>query len=118
MCLPKSMHALQKQKECMKVFSLTRFDQFFQMPPCEVDAKQCHKLLTMLQEDGTCMFSDLEGEPMELNLMPNIVVKALRLQEGNHIVNSMKLNPRDRLLAFTADNANDSVYAALRVDEV
>ena len=29
MCLPKSMHALQKQKECMKVFTLTGLDQFF-----------------------------------------------------------------------------------------
>ena len=42
-----------------------------------------------------CMLSDLEGELMELNLMPNIVVKALRLQEGNHIINSMKLNQGD-----------------------
>ena len=29
MCLPKSMHALQKQVECIKVFTLTRLDQFF-----------------------------------------------------------------------------------------
>ena len=64
------------------------------------------------------MLSDLEGESMEINLAPHNVVKALRLQEGNHIINSMKLNPRDWLLAFIADNANDSVYAALRVDEV
>ena len=68
MFLPKSMHVLQKKKGCMKVFSLIGFDQFFQMPPCDVDAKQCHKLLTTLQEDGTCMLSDLEGDPMELNL--------------------------------------------------
>ena len=26
MCLPKSMHALQKEEECMKVFTLTRLD--------------------------------------------------------------------------------------------
>ena len=64
------------------------------------------------------MLSDLEGEPIELNLMPDIVVKALRLHEGNHIISSMKLNPGDQLLAFTADNANDSVYAALCIDEV
>ena len=30
----------------------------------------------------------------------------------------MKFNSGNRLLAFTADTANDSVYAALRVDEV
>ena len=48
MCLPKSMLALQKQEECMKVFTLTGFDQFFQMPPCDVDAKRCHELLTTL----------------------------------------------------------------------
>ena len=29
MCLPKSMHALQKQEECMKVFTLTGLDQLF-----------------------------------------------------------------------------------------
>ena len=73
------------------------------MQPCEVDAKQCHKLLTTLQEDVTCMLSDLEGELMELNLMPNIVVKSLILQEVNHIISSMKLNPGDHLLAFTAN---------------
>ena len=73
------MHALQKKKECMKVFSLTGFDQFFQMPPCDMDAKRCHKLLTLLQEDGTCMLSDFEGEPIELNLTQDIVVEALRL---------------------------------------
>ena len=28
-CLPKSMHALQKQKECMKVFNFKGFYQFF-----------------------------------------------------------------------------------------
>ena len=48
MSLPKIMHALQKQEECMKVFTLTGWDQFFQMPPCEVDANRCHKLLTTL----------------------------------------------------------------------
>ena len=79
MCLPKSMLALQKQEECMKVFTLTGFDQFFQMPPCDVDTKRCHKLLTTLQEDGTCMLSDWEGEPMELNLTPDIVTRALKI---------------------------------------
>ena len=68
----------------------------------------------MLQDDGMCMLSDLEGEL----ITPDIVVKALRLQEGNQIICNMKLNPRDRLLSFIADNANDSVYVALRVDEV
>ena len=58
MCLPRSMHGLLKENECIKVFTMTSFDQFFQMPPCEVDAKRCHKLLTMLQEDGMCMLSD------------------------------------------------------------
>ena len=29
MCLPKSMHALERQRECMQVFSLTGLDQFF-----------------------------------------------------------------------------------------
>ena len=88
------------------------------MPPYEVGAKRCHELLTMLQEDGTCMLSDLEGEPMELNLTPNIVMRALKIQEGNHNISNMKLNPGDPLIAFIADNANDSVYAALWVDEV
>ena len=79
MCLPKSMLALQKQEECMKVFTSIGLDQFFQMPPCDVDVKRCHKLLMMLQEDGTCMLSDLEGEPMELNLMQDIVTRALKI---------------------------------------
>ena len=69
------------------------------MPPCEVDAKRCHKLLTTLQEDGMCMLSDLEGEPMELNLMPDIVTRALKIQEGNHNISSMKMNLGDRLIA-------------------
>ena len=64
------------------------------------------------------MLSDLEGEPMELNLTPDIVVKDLRLQEGNHMISTMKLNLGDQLLAFTIDNANDSVYPALCKDEV
>ena len=64
------------------------------------------------------MLSDLEGEPMDLNLMLDIVTRALRIQEGNHNISSMKLNPRDRLIAFTADNADDSVYVALWIDEV
>ena len=102
----------------MQVFSLTRLDQFFQMPPCEMDAKRCHELLTMLQEDGTCMLSDLEGEPIELNLMPNIVTRALKIQEGNHNISNMKLVTGDQLLAFTVNNANDSVYLALRTHEV
>ena len=50
--------------------------------------------------------------------MPDIMVKALRLQEGNHIISNMKLSPGDWLLAFTTNNANDSVYVALRIDEV
>ena len=64
------------------------------------------------------MLSDLEGEPMELNLMLDIITRALKIQEGNHNISSMKMNLGDRLIAFTADNANDSVYASLRVDEV
>ena len=39
----------------------------------------CHELLTMLQEDGACMLSDQEGEPVELNLTHDIIVKVLRL---------------------------------------
>ena len=118
MCLPKSMHALQKKKECMKVFTLTGFNQFFQMPPCDMDAKRCHELLTTLQEDGACMLSNFEGEPIEVNLTQDIVVKSLRLQEGNHVISSMKLTLGDRMLAFTADNANDSVYALLNNTEI
>ena len=64
------------------------------------------------------MLNDLEGELMELNLMLDIVTRALKIQEGNHNISSMKLNPRDWLAAFTVDNANDSVYAALHVDEI
>ena len=102
----------------MKVFTLTSFDQFFYMPPCVVDARRCHELLTMLQEDGACMLSDLEGEPMKLNLTQDIMVKALRLREGNHVINSMKLTSRDRMVAFIVDNANDSVYALLHNDGI
>ena len=64
------------------------------------------------------MLSDFEGEPIELNLTQDIVVKALRLQEGNHVISIMKLTSRDKLLTFTIDNANDSVYASLRKDEI
>ena len=102
----------------MQVFTLTGLDQFFQMLSCEVDAKRCHKLLMTLQEDGTCMLSDLEGEPMELNLTPHTVTRALKIQEGNYNISSMKMNIGDRLIAFMGDKANKSVYAALRVDEV
>ena len=63
------------------------------------------------------MLSDLEGEPMELNLTPNIVMRALKIQEGNHNISSMKMNLGDQLIAFMVDNANKSVYATLRVDE-
>ena len=88
------------------------------MPPCEVDTKRCHKLITMLLEDGTCMLSDSEGGPIELNVTPDIVVKALWLQEGNHLISSIKLTSGDRMLAFIVDNANDSVYALLRNDDI
>ena len=64
----------------MKVFLLIGFDQFFQMPPCDIDARRCHELLMMLQEDGACILSDLEGESIELNLIQGKVFKALRLQ--------------------------------------
>ena len=70
-----------------------------------------------LQEDGTCMLSDLDGESMELNLTPDIVTRALKIQEGNHNISSMRLNPGDWLVAFTTNNANGSVYAALWVDK-
>ena len=64
------------------------------------------------------MLSDLEGELMELNLTSGIVTRVLKIQEGNHNISNMNMNRGDRLIAFTADNANDSVYASLWVDEV
>ena len=106
MCLPKSMHALQKEKECLKAFFLIGFYQFFRMPPCDIDARSCHELLMTLQEDGTCMLSDQEGEPIELNLAQDIVVKALTLQEGNHVISSTKLTSSERWLAFTHISAH------------
>ena len=118
MCLAKSMHALQKEKECMKVFSLAGFDQFFEMLTCDVDVRRCHELLTTLQEDGTCMLSNLEGESIESSLTQDIIVKALSLQEGNHVIGNMRLTLGDRLLDFTIDNANKSVYASLKDDEI
>ena len=75
-------------------------------------------MLTMLQEDATCMLSDLKGEPIELNLTQDIVFKALRLQEGNPMISSMKLTLGGRLLAFMVDNANNSIHASLRDDEI
>ena len=74
-------------------------------------------MLTTLQEDGTCMLSDQEGEPIELNLTQDIVVKALRLWKGNHVISSIKLALRDRLLAFKANNANNSFYASFKDDD-
>ena len=64
------------------------------------------------------MLSDFEGDPIELNLTQDIVVKALQLQEGNHIISSMKLTSGDRMLAFTLDNANDSVHALLHNNDI
>ena len=64
------------------------------------------------------MLSDQEGEPIELNLMQDIVVKALRLQEGNNVISSMKLTSIDMFLVFTTNNANDTVYTSLRNYEI
>ena len=64
------------------------------------------------------MLSDLEGELMEFNLTPDIVTRALKIQEEHHNISSMKLSPRDQLVAFTANNANDSLYASLRKDVI
>ena len=55
---------------------------------------------------------------MELSLMPDIITRALKIQEGNHTISSMKMNTGDWLIAFTGDKGNESVYAALRLDEV
>ena len=47
------------------------------------------------------------------------MVKTLRLEEGNHVINSMKLTSSDKLLVVTTvDNANDRVYASLRNDNI
>ena len=118
MCLPKSMHALQKEEECMKILSLIGLDQLFHLPPCDIDVRRCHELLNTLQEDGTCMLSDQAGELVELNITQDIIVKALRLQEQNNVISSMKLTSIDKLLAFTVNNANNSVYASLKDDEI
>ena len=48
MRLPKSMHALQKEEECMKVFSLIGLDHFFELSPCDINARRCHEFITML----------------------------------------------------------------------
>ena len=64
------------------------------------------------------MLTFQEGEPIELNLTYDIIAKALRLQEGNHVISNMKLTSRDRLLAFITDNTNGSVYASLRDYEI
>ena len=64
------------------------------------------------------MINDHAREPIELHLTKDIIVKTLRLQEGNHVISNMKLTLGDKLLAFTMNNANDSVYASLRDDEI
>ena len=103
----------------MNVFSLIGFDQFFQLPPCDIDARRCHELLTMLCKYGTCMLGVQEGKCIEFTIKQDIIVKAVRLQKGNHVLSSMKLNSSDMLLAFTiANNANNSVYASLKNDEI
>ena len=64
------------------------------------------------------MLSDLEVELKELNLTPDIVTRALKIQEENRNISNMKLTTGDRLLAFTVNNANDSVYSTVHTDEV
>ena len=85
---------------------------------CDVLASTSSLFAALDPTDGTCILSDQEGEPIELNLAQDIVVKALRLQEGNHVMSNMKLTLGDRMLAFTMDNVNDSVYTLLHNDDI
>ena len=84
------------------------------MKPCEVDALRVHELMTTFKEDGTCQLTHQGGEIVELNLTKDIITKALRLQEENYSINSMKLRREERLLAFKSDKSHEGVYGNLQ----
>ena len=70
------------------------------MKPCEVDAKRAHELLTMLEEDGTCTLTSADGELVMANVTSEIVLRALRLHEGNYDTSAMKMSQKERLTTF------------------
>ena len=83
-----------------------------------MDALRIHKLMTTLQEDGTCQFTHQDGEVVELQISKDIVTKALMIQEGNHSFIGMKLTIEERRVAFKFDRVNESVYDNLQEEMV
>ena len=83
-----------------------------------MDGLKIHELMTSLQEDGTCQLTHLDGEKVKLHISKDIVIKALLIQEGNHMFNGMKLTPQERKVAFKGDTANESVYDNLREEAI
>ena len=115
MGLPSSFYELQQvHPECMTMFELIGFDQFFKMKPCEVNTLRVHKLMTSLQEDGTCQLTHKDGEVVDLNLYRDIVTKELKLKEGNNPLSSMKLTDVDRSITFKIDKVGEGFYDVLR----
>lgn len=112
-----TMHQLQNSRECMHIYRLTGFEDFFAKKPCQVDAQRAHELLSTLQEDGTCTLTDKDGEKVQVNITSDLIVRAFKLNEGGYDTSSLKLTLKDRAATFTSDKY-DSVYTELRIPEV
>ena len=88
------------------------------MPPCDVDARRCHELAAHnVLERWSLHAKQPRGRTYRAQSNTGHNSQRFKVQEGNHVINSMKLTLGDKLLAFTIDNANDSVYESLRKDE-
>ena len=83
-----------------------------------MDARRLHKLLTTLEEDGSCRLTDEHGEQVLVNISNETVVRALHIQEGNYDTSAMKLSLKEKLTVFKADKPKEGVYLELRDDRV
>lgn len=62
------------------------------MKPSDVDVKWVHELINTLKEDGNCTLTDYDRQQVIVNIRSEMVVKALRLEEGNYDTSAMKLS--------------------------
>ena len=105
-----TIHKMKNRVGCMQVFRLVGLERHFHLPPCKVDPKRVHKMMTTLKEYGTFQLTYKDKELVEVRINGPMVSAALLVREGNHQFSNLELENKEKLCLFLSLTASEQTY--------
>lgn len=80
--MPANFQEIAKQPESMNIYKAVGLDGYFKLPPCNIDIKRAHELMTTITEDGLAEITNEADEVVSVPINENTFSEALHFKHG------------------------------------